>query len=164
MNGKIYSIRSYQTDKYISVLRVNYYVRKLQNIINVLYRINYKNYLLGKYHYVSSYKVLEHDDCYIELIEECPCDNKSQLNRREGEITRQTENCFNKLIAGRTTKEYRTDNKDKIKQYREINKDKIKEHKKQPYTCACGKTMQFTEKARHYRSVYHLNHIKNSNV
>ena len=177
-NGKIYSIRSYQTDMIYIGSTCQLLSQRLAK-----HRNNYKQYLLGKYHYVSSYKLLEYDDYYIELIEEYPCDNKSLLNRREGEIIRQTENCINKVVPGRTDKEYRTDNKEKIlninkqyrennkdkifncnKQYRENNKDKIKEHRTQPYTCECGKTIQFDKKARHCRSAYHLNHIKISNV
>ena len=37
---------------------------------------------------------------------------------------------MNKQIPLRTDKEYRDDNKDKIKDYREINKDKMKEYNK----------------------------------
>ena len=127
-NGKIYSIRSYQTD-------MIYIGSTCQELCNRLsqHRTNYKNYLLKKSRYISSFKLLEYDDYYIELIEEYPCDNKRQLNRREGDIIRQTENCINKCIAGRTNKEYKTDNKDKIKEfqkeYRENNKDKIKEYR-----------------------------------
>ena len=127
-NGKIYSIRSYQTDMIYIGSTCQLLCQRLAK-----HRINYKNYLLGKYANVSSYKLLEYDDYYIELVEEYPCDNKSQLNRREGEIIRQTENCINKKIEGRTNKEYYIDNKDKIlnqcKEYRTNNKEILKEKK-----------------------------------
>jgi hypothetical protein len=77
---------------------------------------------------------------YIELYENYECDNKEQLNRREGEIIRKhlndkTYDVINKQIAGRTQKEYFTENKEKIKeineQYFQKHKDKIYEYQKQ---------------------------------
>ena len=55
----------------------------------------------------------------LELYENYPCNNKKELERREGEIIRQFKadinyNVINKAIAGRTHKEYTEDNKDKI--------------------------------------------------
>jgi gas vesicle protein len=54
-----------------------------------------------------------------------------ELNRREGEHIRNN-NCINRYIAGRTKKEYREDNKEKIKEqkkeYYEDNKEKIKQY------------------------------------
>ena len=57
--------------------------------------------------------VIDAGDAYIELIEEYPCENKEQLNRREGEVIR-SRDCVNKQVAGRTGKEYREENKDTI--------------------------------------------------
>jgi hypothetical protein len=50
---------------------------------------------------------------YIELYENFPCDNKEQLNKREGEIIREIAT-LNKNIAGRTIKEYYEQNKENI--------------------------------------------------
>ena len=60
-------------------------------------------------------------DWYIELYEDCPCENKEQLFKREGEIIREIGN-LNKTITGRTVKEYK-------KGYREENKEKIAEYR-----------------------------------
>ena len=82
------------------------------------------------------YKYVNNDwsKWYIELYEEFPCDNKNQLEKREGEVIRQIGN-LNNNIAGRDIKQYRQDNRDKIsekkKQYRQDNHDKILEKKKQ---------------------------------
>ena len=75
-------------------------------------------------------------DVKIELVEAFPCDNKQELNRREGHFQRlNKEFIVNERIAGRTDKEYNFDNADKIseqhKQYRKDNADKIKEHQRQ---------------------------------
>ena len=54
------------------------------------------------------------ENWYIELYEVFPCENKQQLNKREGEITREI-GTLNHEIAGRTRKEWREDNPDKVK-------------------------------------------------
>ena len=148
-NGKIYSIRSHQTDQI-------YIGSTTQPLCKRLYghRQKYKLYKntgnCGR-SYMTSFEILQYDDHYIELIEECPCDTRQQLCRREGQIIRASE-CVNKHIAGRTKKQYQQDNKDKIceykkqyyqdnkdellvknKQYREGNKEKINAKKKQYY-------------------------------
>ena len=64
------------------------------------------------------------DNFYIELYENIICENREQLTKREGEVIRQI-GTLNIKIAGRTRKEYRENNKDKIKEYREKNQDKI---------------------------------------
>ena len=70
----------------------------------------------------------------IELVEECPCDDKYQLRQREGYYIRQI-GTLNIVIAGRTQQEYNEDNKEHLKQkkkdYQLENKQKIQEYKKQ---------------------------------
>jgi len=51
----------------------------------------------------------------IELIEKYPCNDRMELNKREGEIIR-LNNCVNKYIAGRTKKEYHQDYQEEINQ------------------------------------------------
>jgi hypothetical protein len=96
---------------------------------------SYKNYNEDNTKsYYSSYLVLECEDYKIELVEEYACNNKQQLEKKEGEYTK-TNECVNKCVAGRTRKEYRLDNvnkiKEKKKQYANDNADKLKEQQKQ---------------------------------
>jgi hypothetical protein len=74
----------------------------------------------------SSRILIEAGDAYIELIEEFPCDNKEQLNKREGELIREME-CVNQRIAGRTKKQWVEANKEEQiayhKAYRVANKE-----------------------------------------
>jgi hypothetical protein len=56
----------------------------------------------------------EWDNWYIELYEVFPCENKQELNKREGEIIREIVT-LNYEIAGRTRKEWAKDNPDKVK-------------------------------------------------
>jgi len=130
-NGKIYAIRSYQTDDiYIgstcSPLSKRFYEHKKC----------YERYLKCKYENVSSFEIIKYEDAYIELIEKYPCNDKTELRKREGEYIRQME-CVNKVIPGRKRKEWRKDNRDKIKQqnkqYKIDNKHNIKQYGKQYY-------------------------------
>ena len=191
-HGKIYAIRSHQTDKvYIGSTTQNLAMRMGGH------RKDYKLYLNGKCRFVTSFKILEYGDAYIELIEACPCNSKAELERREGQLIRETDNTVNKLIAGRTPKQYRQDNREKIleqkkqyyqdnlekileqlKQYRQDNREKILEQKKQYYQnnqkkiaeykkhkckCKCeGKYMR-ANKARHFRSKKHQKYIQTCN-
>ena len=86
--------------------------------------------------------IIDAGDAYIELIEEFPCDNKEQLNKREGEVIRDRE-CVNRRVAGRTEREWKRDigyekqyydshreqQKAKSKAYRDANKEAIKERR-----------------------------------
>ena len=84
----------------------------------------------------SSRILIESGDAYIQLIAEYPCENKEQLNRREGEMIRERE-CVNRCVAGRTLQEYHQDNKEAIaaqqKAYRETYKEAISARKKAQY-------------------------------
>jgi hypothetical protein len=140
--GKVYCIRSYQTD--------DIYIGSTTQALSMRiggHRANYKLYLNNKYNYVTSFEIIQYDDCYIELIELCSCLSKEELCKREGEHIRLM-HCVNKYIAGRTIKQYREDNKDELKeyikqyreehknelkQYRESNKDEIAERSKKYY-------------------------------
>lgn len=81
------------------------------------------------------------ENFYIELIEECPCENSSQLDKREGELIREMKASLNMKVSGRTMDEYNVECADKIKQskaergkrYRENNPEKVKERRKSNY-------------------------------
>ncbi len=130
-NGKIYTIRC-ETDN--NLIYVGSTVQPLYKRWNahksIMYNENNKNYNLLFYTKVREIG-LQH--FYIELYEDYNCQNKEQLNKREGEIIRQI-GTLNQLIAGRTQKEYYQDNKEKFqmydKEYYKENKDKINETKK----------------------------------
>ncbi len=86
------------------------------------------------------------NEWYIELYENYPCNDKNELNKKEGEIQRlfQSDNNYsliNKKITNKSrqenNKEYRERYKYKIKeqkkQYRIDNTEKLKEQQKQYY-------------------------------
>lgn len=133
-NGKIYTIRSHQTDDV-------YYGSTTQPLSKRLskHKSNYNGWKKGKNNYVTSFKIIEYDDCYIELYENYPCESKIELHRREGEIIRANNDAVNRCIAGRTYKEYYHDNKDKMKEY---NGNSYKKH---------------SEKRKAYQKEYNIN-------
>ena len=133
-NGKIYTIRCKNDDSLI------YVGSTIQPLFKRWYghkcRVN--NEKSKEYNFFLYQKMRETniEDWYIELYEEFSCENKEQLNKREGEIIREI-GTLNKVIPGRTQKEYIEDNKDKIKEYKkeyqEKNKEIISEKRKQYY-------------------------------
>ena len=88
----------------------------------------------GKRHYVSSFDCLSDTDCYIELLEMCPCNCVDELRKCERKWIEQTE-CVNRKITGRSHIEY--DNSDQAKEKRKIaceaRKEEIVEHKQAYY-------------------------------
>jgi len=146
-NGKIYSIRTHQTDiVYIGSTTQELSVRMAGH------RRNYRSHLRGKGDGSSSIEILKYEDSYIELIQKFPCVDKSELHRKEGEIIRLTDNAVNKRVAGRNIKEYRFDNKEVIaagmKKYQEANKEVISEKKKEYYK---SNKEVINEKRKEYR-------------
>jgi hypothetical protein len=143
--GKIYTIRCRYDD---SLIYVGSTIAKLSKRM--------RRHRLGKT--CSLYKFVDGDwdNWYIELYEEYPCDNREQLEKREGQVIREIAT-INKLIAGRTQKEYYKENHDKIleqrKIYRQNNNDKILEKKKEKCKCdVCGAEITKNNLARHKKT------------
>lgn len=74
----------------------------------------------------KSKQIIERGNYEMVLIEECPCENKEQLGRRERHYI-ETMECINANIPTRTLKEYREANREKIAEYREANREKYLE-------------------------------------
>jgi adenylate kinase family enzyme len=161
-NAKIYKLWSPEGDDiYIGSTTQSLCERKTKH------NDNYKRNLTCK----SRILFEKYTDVRIELLESCPCDNKEELTKKEGEYIRNNK-CVNKYVAGRTDAEWREDNKEKIKEYLEENKeyfkektkeyyennkDKINEWRMQKITCECGRTITLGNKAQHEKSKIHIN-------
>ena len=91
------------------------------------HKSHYKHYLKYKNPFITSFKILENNNYKIILIDNCPCNSKEELHREERKYI-ETIECVNKVIPGRTGKEYCEDNKfkrqQKSKEYYENNKEK----------------------------------------
>jgi len=123
--GKIYKLYSVSNEELV------YYGSTIETLSARLSKHVYDyNHFKG----VKSDLVIGAGDYKIELVENYPCVNRQQLEKREGEYTKNN-NCLNERIAGRTRKEWIQDNKEKLaeqkKQYYENNKEALAEKNKQ---------------------------------
>jgi len=185
-NSKIYTLRSYQTEKI-------YIGSTCDELRKRLYRHKaaYKSFLKNNDNlYCSSYEIIKYNDCFIELYIKYPCNDRYELRKKEGEIIRKLE-CVNKFIAGRSYNEYRNEHKEyykkiqqnyykknkeqickKQKEYYQNNKDKKREYEKKNkdkrnkrakeniYLCSCGSKIRKDTKSKHLKTKKHLNFIK----
>ena len=170
IHGRIFKIVSSETD--------DVYVGSTTQTLKERFgqhRSYYNNYLNGKSKYVSSSAIMKYVDARIELLHEALFESIADLHRLEGQYMQTTDNCINRYIAGRSSRQYRLDNADVllqqkkiyrardpekwkqyIKEYQDNNKDKIRERNKQPIQCpVCKSNLQHGEKARHERSKKH---------
>ena len=109
-NGKIYCIRNNITDDiYIGSTCQPLSKRMAKHREN---RFSPKNINLKFYQKMNELGV---ENFYIELVEECPCENNDQFRAREGHFIREMAT-LNGRIEGRDLKEYYQDNKQYIKE------------------------------------------------
>jgi adenylate kinase family enzyme len=93
-------------------------------------------------------------NCKIQLLKDVSVPSKKELYKIEGKYIRDYE-CVNKCIAGRTDKQYRIDNPEKIKEKSKRHYDKHKNELLAIIDCACGKTYTLCHKKRHESTIYH---------
>ena len=115
-DGKIYAIRCLTSGKqYIGSTTNKTLARRLAQ-----HKSAHTRFTKGlKQSKMTSFEIIEENNYRIELIEHYPCESKDELFSREGYFIRELE-CVNKVVAGRTAKEWTT-------QYRQANKEKITE-------------------------------------
>ena len=128
-NAKIYRIKSLHSDDEYIGSTCNSLARRMTG-----HRDKFNKFKNGDDNYCSSYHLFELGGEYIELIENFPCNTKQELCIKEGEHIKASSNNVNKLIPGRTYKEWYDANKDiiseKCKLYRETHKEEIKANAK----------------------------------
>jgi hypothetical protein len=145
--GRIYKIVSSECDGcYIGSTTQQLHRRLIHH------KSDYKRYLEGKYHYVTSFEVLKFVDVTIELIHEGVFDSKQDLGKLEGEVIRTTPNALNSNIAGRNVKQYQQDHAEQINTWRKTHN-----------SCAiCGGKYTNLGKAQHLRTKKHQNAVSSS--
>ena len=100
------------------------------------------------------------ENFYIELLEECPCDNIDQLMKKEGEWIRKI-GTLNDKIQGRshweTTKKWREENREKYlqsrREYRQKNIEQVREKDNARYH---ANKKEIYEKAKEWKSTRHV--------
>ena len=128
-DGKIYKILNSENDdvyigstcQKLSKRMTNHRTRAQSNVNNLLYQ-KMREIGINKF--------------YIELIENYPCENLEQLNKREGEYIRDI-GTLNEKVAGRTKQEYVDGHRDiknqKAKEYYQDNREEILQRQRHHY-------------------------------
>lgn len=149
-NGKIYII----TDIGYNIC---YYGSTICNLSKRFagHKTQYNEHKINNKRYVSVFKIFDEygiKNCKIELVELFPCNNKTELLRREGYYIKNND-CINKLVAGRTQKECREDNKEQYQKYFKNHYQANKEHKLEMAEIYRNKP-EVKEKNKEYQSQY----------
>jgi hypothetical protein len=152
-NGKIYKIVCNTTGEIYIGSTVMQLCRRLSTHVNDAKR------LLNS---CKSNDIILRKNYSIVLIENCPCNNKEELQRKEREHI-EANICVNKVIPQQTQKEWRDKNRDKLaiidKRYKDKNKDKVNDRRKIYYALNA-------EKIKDNRKIYYeknINYIKERN-
>lgn len=131
------------------------------------HRKEYRNYLKGGKYYITSFEIFDAygiDNCKIERVEKCPCEDREELRQKEGHYIKTME-CVNKQTAGQTDKEWRERNREtlllKKRQHYWNKKDEINMKAKEKYTCECGSIVRIAGKAEHERMKKHQRFLGN---
>lgn len=133
------------------------------------HKSNYKRYLNGTYHYVTSFKCFEKNSCNptIILVENYPCNNSDELLFARERYYIENKECVNKTIPNRTDAEYYQCNKEKIKalnsQYKKDHEEYYKNYMK-TYTqikikCECGSTISEAKRCAHFKTKKHQDYL-----
>ena len=174
--GKIYCIKSKNSK--------DIYIGSTCLTLERRFELHSYDFLYRNKNLTSSKIIFKQGDAYIELIENCPCKNKTELIQREGDLQRQMD-CVNKQIAGRSKKEYYDEHKEhlgecmkknyeknkekyieKASKWRINNREKFNEHmkkarkknkelRKKKFNCDCGGKYTYSHKSSHLKTKLH---------
>jgi hypothetical protein len=137
--GKVYRLRCRTTGRqYIGSTKLTLDERLSKH------KCDYKLYKKGKHHYITAFIIIATGNFEIQLIENYPCKNKPELEEREAYYI-QTVDCVNKCVPGRTDKQYREDNRERIN----------KKH-----NCQCGGQYTTKHKTTHIKTKKHRQYQK----
>jgi hypothetical protein len=186
-NGKIYSIRSPNTDKY--------YIGSTVQSLSQRFAGHKKD------RNTTATEIIDLGDAYIELLELFSCNSKIELNKREGELQREYKaNIVNKMFAHRTPEqrkeqqaeyyaehveelkaniaeyyaehveqikeykaEYYVENQEEIllqkKEYYQKNKSEIQKIRQTKHDCECGGKYTNGNKGIHIKTKLHQTYL-----
>ncbi len=163
-NTKIYKIESHMGSKiYIGSTTKERLSQRMAN-----HRKDFKRWKDGLFHHnITSFRLFEEygvENCNIVLLELYPCNSKDEQSAREAHWIK-TLDCVNKVIPGRTRKQYAADNKAIIAKgvadYYQKHKEAILARNCEVNECECGKQYTKSHRMRHCKSKFHLKFIEN---
>jgi len=148
-NGKIYKIVDNTNNNiYVGSTTKKYLSDRLSE-----HRCDYRRYLKGTNGYLTSCEIIKNNNYDIILLELVNCDSKDELKAKE-RFYIDTLDCVNKVIPGRTNKEYREVNKDRLNKIKRDNYDKELNQKncKKGYEKHKDKRIIYQKELRIYQS------------
>lgn len=90
----------------------------------------------------SMFELMDESDLKLDILEDVEADSMAELRRRQGWWVRNTDNCINKTIPGRTDKEYYMDTRETSRM-----RDKEKYKKNRDVMLARAKAYQARRRA-----------------
>lgn len=130
-NSKIYKIVCNETNNI-------YYGSTIQPLYKRIndHKKSYRRFLNNKFHYLTSFEIIKNNNFNIILVENINCNSKEELERAERNYI-ENNICINKYIPLRTSKEWASDNIEKVKESQkksyERNFEKNSKKKKEQY-------------------------------
>ena len=159
-NSKIYKLVCNQTGNiYVGSTTKKYLSSRMAEHVS-----KYKQFQKGEGKFITSFRILESNDYSIVLLERVEnCVDKDQLHARERHYIEALD-CVNKIVVGRTKKEYYDANKVVLaeyqKQYYSQNNNAIREKKKQSHQCPCGGKYTTNNKSQHEKTTKHIKYMQ----
>ena len=138
MNGKIYTIKSKETD----LMYIGSTFEPLSKVL-IRHKEEYKWYLRGRDIDAYPFELVKYKDAYIELLEDYPCENENQLRKRKEELIRENK-CVNTLNFSLT--------------YQGLTPIEI------DYICECGACVRKVKKSQHFKTKKHLKWVGNNRL
>ena len=152
--GKIYRIQCNITgDNYYGSTKEKYLSRRLSRHRHYVDEID-KGSKIGK---CTSYDIIKRGDYKIILVEKYPCETKYELEKRERYYI-ENNDCVNKIVPTRTTKEKREAEPEKTKEKKKKwNEKRAIKKKNTKYICeTCNVEIQLSNKKKHEGRKIHL--------
>jgi hypothetical protein len=178
-SGKIYKLSIQELVYYGSTTR-KYLCQRFGTHVT-----DYKRWKDGEFHYMTSFDLFERGKPEITLMELFPCKTKDELHARERYYI-ENNVCVNKIIPGRTKKEYAKANKEKVGNYMktyyqnhktkiladadarylnnaDVIKEKVNNYRElnfdkihEQISCNCGGTYIYKHKSTHFKTKKHI--------
>ena len=136
-NGKIYKITDIGYNECYYGSTIQQFSRRMGK-----HRSDYAHCKENGRKFIGSYQLFDKygiENSKIELVENYPCSSKEELCKREGEYIR-SNTCVHKMVAGRSSNQWREEHKDHKRNYDKTYRDaqieeiKIKEDAKKKHT------------------------------
>lgn len=120
----------------------------------------YKQFLEGKFNWLTSFEIIQLGDYSIEQLEKVDCENEQELREREGYHTKQLRDfAVNKKIEGQTKEELYEKRLQACKDYHYNNRDRhnaiMREKGSEKVLCECGIVYTKANKFNHKRTTHH---------